>query len=187
MDVHHSSGVFNKAFYLLANKSGWNTRKAFEVFTVANQVYWTANATFVSGANGVCRATKDKGYNTADVQAAFGAVGVTTTDCGTVTPPDGTSGSLPNLAATTGNWTRNTITVPAGKTKLTVTISGGTGDADLYVRFGSQPTTSTYQCRPYKTGNAESCVINNPQAGVWHVGLRAYSSFSGVTQTWSYQ
>ena len=84
---------------------------------------------------------KDKGYNTADVQAAFSAVGVTTTDCGTVTPPDGTSGSLPNLAATTGNWTRNTITVPAGKTKLTVTISGGTGDADLYVRFGSQPTT----------------------------------------------
>ncbi len=187
MDVHLSSGVFNKAFYLLANKSGWNTRKAFEVFTVANQVYWTANATYITGANGVCRATKDKGYNTADVQAAFTAVGVTTTDCGAVTPPDGTSGTVANLAATTGNWTRNTITVPAGKTKLTVTISGGTGDADLYLNFGSQPTTSTYQCRPYKNGNAESCVINNPQAGVWHVGLRAYSSFSGVTQNWSYQ
>jgi vibriolysin len=187
MDVHHSSGVFNKAFYLLAKTAGWNTRKAFEVFTVANQVYWTANATYISGANGVCRATKDKGYSTADVQAAFAAVGVTTSDCGTVTPPDGTSGSLPNLAATTGNWTRNTITVPAGKTQLTVTISGGTGDADLYVRFGSQPTTSSYQCRPYKNGNAESCVITNPQAGVWHVGVRAYSSFSGVTQNWSYQ
>ncbi len=187
MDVHHSSGVFNKAFYLLAKTAGWNTRKAFEVFTVANQVYWTANATYISGANGVCRATKDKGYSTADVQAAFAAVGVTTSDCGTVTPPDGTSGSLPNLAATTGNWTRNTITVPAGKTQLTVTISGGTGDADLYVRFGSQPTTSSYQCRPYKNGNAESCVISNPQAGVWHVGVRAYSSFSGVTQNWSYQ
>ncbi len=187
MDVHHSSGVFNKAFYLLAKTAGWNTRKAFEVFTVANQVYWTANATYISGANGVCRATKDKGYSTADVQAAFAAVGVTTSDCGTVTPPDGTSGSLPNLAATTGNWTRNTITVPAGKTQLTVTISGGTGDADLYVRFGSQPTTSSYQCRPYKNGNAESCVITNPQAGVWHVGIRAYSSFSGVTQNWSYQ
>ena len=187
MDVHHSSGVFNKAFYLLANKAGWNTRKAFEVFTVANQVYWTSNATFVSAANGVCKATKDKGYNAADVQAAFSVVGVTTTDCGTVTPPGGDSGTLTNLAATKGNWTRNTITVPAGMTKLTVTISGGTGDADLYVRFGSQPTTSSYQCRPYKTGNAESCVINNPQAGVWHVGLRAYSSFSGVTQNWSYQ
>ena len=29
-------------------------------------------------------------------------------------------------------------------------MSGGTGDADLYVRAGSKPTTSTYDCRPYK-------------------------------------
>ncbi len=187
MDVHHSSGVFNKAFYLLAHKSGWNTRKAFEVFTVANQVYWTANATFISAANGVCQATKDKGYDTADVAAAFAMVGIATSDCGAVTPPGGDSGTLINLAATRGNWKRNTIMVPAGMSKLTVTISGGSGDADLYVRSGSQPTTSRYQCRPYKTGNAESCVINNPQPGVWHVGVRAYSSFSGVTQKWSYQ
>jgi hypothetical protein len=77
--------------------------------------------------------------------------------------------------------------IPAGKTSLTVTISGGSGDADLYVRFGSQPTTTAYQCRPYKAGNAETCTIANPQAGTWHVGLRAYSSFSGVTQNWQYQ
>lgn len=36
IDVHYSSGVFNRAFYLLANKSGWNVRKGFEVFAVAN-------------------------------------------------------------------------------------------------------------------------------------------------------
>lgn len=187
MDVHHSSGVFNRAFYTLARKTGWNTRKAFEVFTIANQLYWTSNATFVSAANGVCRATKDKGYNTADVQAAFSLVGVTTSDCGTVTPPGGNSGTLTNLAASTGNWTRNTITVPAGATRLTVNISGGTGDADLYVNFNTQPTTTVYQCRPYRNGNTESCVINNPQAGTWHVGLRAYSTFNGVTQNWNYQ
>ncbi len=187
MDVHHSSGVFNRAFYTLARKTGWNTRKAFEVFTIANQLYWTSNATFVSAANGVCRATKDKGYNTADVQAAFSLVGVATSDCGTVTPPGGNSGTLTNLAASTGNWTRNTITVPAGATRLTVNISGGTGDADLYVNFNTQPTTTVYQCRPYRNGNTESCVINNPQAGTWHVGLRAYSTFNGVTQNWNYQ
>src|SRR3546814_1297427 len=32
MDVHYSSGVYNKAFYLLANKSGWNTETAFQAF-----------------------------------------------------------------------------------------------------------------------------------------------------------
>ncbi len=189
MDVHYSSGVYNKAFYLLANKAGWNTRKAFEVFTIANQLYWTASSTYITGANGVCKAAKDKGYTLADVAAAFTSVGVTTTDCGTTTPPPptGSSGTLPNLGATKNNWYRNTITVPAGATKLTVTIAGGTGDADLYVRSGSQPTTTTYTCRPYKSGNAESCVINNPAAGTWHVGIRAYATFSGVTETWSIQ
>lgn len=188
MDVHLSSGVFNKAFYLLANKPGWNTKKAFEIFTVANQLYWTASSTFVSAANGVCKATADKGYSQADVAAAFSAVGVTTSDCGgTTPPPTGSSGTLSNLSATKGNWYRNTITVPAGATKLTVSIAGGTGDADLYLRQGSQPTTTSYTCRPYKTGNTESCVINNPAAGTWHVGLRAYSTFAGVTETWSIQ
>ncbi len=187
MDVHHSSGVFNKAFYLLATKAGWNTRKAFEIFTVANQIYWTASSTYVSGANGVCKAAADKGYNKADVAAAFTAVGVTTTDCGGGGGNPGNAGTLTNLAATTGNWTRNTITVPAGTVSLTVSISGGTGDADLYVRSGTAPTTSSYNCRPYKNGNTESCVISNPAAGVWHVGVRAYTRFTGLTQNWNYQ
>ncbi len=36
MDVHHTSGVFNKAFYLLATKSGWTVRKAFEVMVICS-------------------------------------------------------------------------------------------------------------------------------------------------------
>ncbi|MDO9192521.1 MAG: M4 family metallopeptidase, partial [Undibacterium sp.] len=46
LDVHYSSGVYNKAFYLLATKAGWNTRKAFEVMADANHLYWTASSTF---------------------------------------------------------------------------------------------------------------------------------------------
>lgn len=98
--------------------------------------------------------------------------------------PGGTSGSFPNLAATTGNWVYKTIVVPTGQSQLNVAMSGGTGDADLYLRFGSNPTTSSYQCRPYKNGNNESCVISSPAAGNWIVGVRAYSSFSGVNVNW---
>lgn len=93
---------------------------------------------------------------------------------------NGGGGTLENLSATTGNWLHYTITVPAGMGSLTVNSSGGTGDADLYVRRGSQATTSSYDCRPYKTGNNESCSFNNPQADVYHISLRAYSSFSGL-------
>nr|WP_297099727.1 M4 family metallopeptidase [Thermomonas sp.] len=53
MDVHYSSGVYNKAFYLLATKTGWNTQKAFQVFARANRDYWTASSTFNQGACGV--------------------------------------------------------------------------------------------------------------------------------------
>lgn len=93
---------------------------------------------------------------------------------------NGGGGTLDNLTATTGNWLHYTITVPAGMSTLTVNSSGGTGDADLYVRRGSQPTTTSYDCRPYKNGNNESCSFTNPQAATYHVSLRAYSSFSGL-------
>ena len=76
MDVHYSSGVYNKAFYTLANKGGWNTHKAFDVFVRANQMYWTATANYNQAACGVLSAADDLGYSTNDVTAAFSAVGV---------------------------------------------------------------------------------------------------------------
>ncbi|MEW5837072.1 MAG: M4 family metallopeptidase, partial [Pseudomonadota bacterium] len=77
LDVHYSSGVYNKAFCTLAKTSTWNTRKAFEVFERANALYWTSTATFNSGACGVESAAADLGYSSSDVAAAFTAVGVT--------------------------------------------------------------------------------------------------------------
>jgi hypothetical protein len=73
------------------------------------------------------------------------------------------------------------IEVPAGQTKLEIAMSGGTGDADLYVRRGSQPTTAEYDYRPYLQGNDESVTVNNPAAGTWFVMIRGYQAFSGIT------
>jgi Zn-dependent metalloprotease len=79
MDVHYSSGVYNKAFYLLASTSGWDTKTAFDVFTKANMDYWTSGTTFSQGAVGVRDAAIDYGYNCGDVAAAFAVVGITVT------------------------------------------------------------------------------------------------------------
>ncbi|WP_211232006.1 pre-peptidase C-terminal domain-containing protein [Pseudoduganella violaceinigra] len=86
-----------------------------------------------------------------------------------------------NLTATAGNWLYFTINVPECANTLNVSMSGGSGDGDLYVRYGAQPTANDYTCRPYKTGNAESCPLTNPQAGTWHIGIKSYTTFSGVT------
>ena len=77
LDVHYTSGVYNRAFCTLAKTAGWNTRMAFEVFHDANALYWTPNETFAGGACGVEQAATDRGYAVADVAAAFAVVGVT--------------------------------------------------------------------------------------------------------------
>ncbi|MGB5740348.1 MAG: PPC domain-containing protein, partial [Woeseia sp.] len=79
-----------------------------------------------------------------------------------------------------------TLEVPAGQTSLDFDMSGGSGDADMYVKFASAPTTGSYDCRPYLNGNTESCSFTNPAAGTWHVMINGYSSFSGVSLTGTY-
>ena len=90
------------------------------------------------------------------------------------------------LGAASGASLTYTVAVPSGSSQLKVTIAGGSGDADLYVRNGSAPTDTVYTCRPYLSGNNETCTISAPAAGTWHVRVKAYSTFSGVTLTAQY-
>ncbi len=90
------------------------------------------------------------------------------------------------LGAASGASLAYTVAVPSGSSQLKVTIAGGSGDADLYVRSGSAPTDTVYTCRPYLSGNNETCTISAPAAGTWHVRVKAYSTFSGVTLTAQY-
>src|SRR5207342_2347416 len=123
------------------------------------------------------------GYTKADVTAAFTAVGVSCSGGG----GGGTTVALTNgvaqtgMAAATGAYLKYTLAVPAGASGLKFVMSGGTGDADMYVKFGSAPTDTVYDCRPYVSGNAETCTIATAQAGTYYVNVKAYSSFSGVS------
>ncbi len=118
--------------------------------------------------------------------------GATNTRTQSVTVSSTSSNVLSNgvaatgLAATTGNTVTYTMVVPSGASNLRFVIAGGTGDADLYVKFGSAPTTTTYDCRPYLNGNSETCTFATPSVGTYYVVLRAYASFSGVSLTGSY-
>lgn len=95
-------------------------------------------------------------------------------------PPTGGSAKVEDLSGTAQSWQYFSIDIPSGMSELTVSISGGNGDADLYVNFGSQPTSYQYECRPYRNGNEESCPFNNPRDGKWYIGIRGYTDFNGV-------
>ncbi|MBS0226725.1 MAG: M4 family metallopeptidase [Proteobacteria bacterium] len=193
MDVHYTSGVYNKAFCTLAKTAGWNTKMAFQVFATANKNYWTASSTFNQGACGVESAATDLGFTKADVTAAFNAVGVSCSGGGGGGGGGGSTGGpltkgtpVTGIGASTGSDVVYTMVVPSGASNLTFTMSGGTGDADMYVKFGSTPTDSSYDCRPYKSGNAESCSFATPSAGTYYVRLKAYATFSGASLVGDY-
>ena len=94
--------------------------------------------------------------------------------------------TVTGLAASTGNQLVYTMVVPSGASGLKFVTSGGSGDGDLYVKFGSAPTTSSYDCRSWASGNAETCNISSAQAGTYYVMINAYSTFSGMSLTGSY-
>ena len=126
-----------------------------------------------SGSAPTCTVSMNRGH---DVYAVF--------DYPLMTLTNGVA--LTGLASPTGAPRYFQITVPANAIQLKVEISGGSGDADLYVRRGSLPTTQTYDCRPWLLGNAETCTFSNPAAGIWYVMLTGDPSFSGVSLRGTY-
>jgi serine protease len=96
----------------------------------------------------------------------------------TINPIDST---INNVTVARRTWKRYTLDLADGYADLTVTLSGGSGDADLYVTQGKQSTTSVYDCRPYKNGNNEACNFTDPAKGVWYVDIYGYSAASGIT------
>jgi len=81
IDVHFTSGVYNRLFYTLATTEGWGVRKAFNVMVQANANYWTSSATFSTAACGVISAATDLGFEVDAVKAAFDVVKVNYSKC----------------------------------------------------------------------------------------------------------
>ncbi len=52
----------------------------------------------------------------------------------------------------------------------------GSGDADLYVKQGGQPSASSYDCRPYKNSSNETCTLSGP--GQFYVSVNGYADSS---------
>jgi vibriolysin len=198
-DVHYSSGISNLVFALLS-KGGTHPRgktsngvpaigveKAGRIFYKANADLFTSSTTFEQAKTYTVQAAEALyGVGSAEASAvteAWKAVGVP--------PPPPvvdplSSGVAVSISGSTGNKKYYSLEVPAGKTSLTFDMSGGTGDADLYVKFGALPTTSTFDCRPYANGTTESCPFTNPAAGTWYVMVNAYSSYSGTSLKGTY-
>jgi vibriolysin len=211
VDVHYSSGIANLAFYLMSQGgthprgkssvvvAGIGMDKAIRVFYEANANILTSNANFLAAGNASVQAAVNLGYTLAEqtsVANAWQAVGVPVPTPGSGGGGGGGGGSgdvvltsgtpVTGLSDVAGGQKFFKLVVPAGQSTLTFTTSGGTGDVDLYTKLGARPTTSVYDCRPFLSGNGETCTVNSPAAGTYYVLLNGYAAYSGVTLTGTY-
>ncbi|HKR64245.1 MAG TPA: M4 family metallopeptidase [Thermoanaerobaculia bacterium] len=201
--VHTNSGIANLAFYLmvmggthprgktsvnvtpLSTTSSTSLTMGGKIWYRALTVYMTSSTNFSAARTATANAATDLygAAAAATVNQAWDAVGAPGGGGG----GGGTTTVLTNgvavtgIGAATGSWKHYKITVPSGQSSLVIAASGGSGDADMYVKLGSQPTLTSYNYRPYLNGNNETVTVSNPAAGDWYVSLYAYSTFSSVT------
>jgi len=81
LDVHHSSGVYNRLFYLMSTYEGWDARKAFDVMVKANMDYWTPYEDYITGGCSVLSAAKDLGFSQDDIKASLTKVAIDFDSC----------------------------------------------------------------------------------------------------------
>jgi len=99
-----------------------------------------------------------------------------------VTPVGGTTQEARGTVANNEFYHHPAMAVSAGET-FTATMTG-TNDADLYVRFGAQPTATTFECRPYTTSSDERCELQVPAGATEaYVSVRGYATSSDYSLT----
>jgi vibriolysin len=196
--VHWNSGIANLAFKLavtggthprgktsinvpaLASNAMTSIDMGAKIFYRANTQCLTAGSTFQDAA-GCTRDAAQALYGSSaatSISEAWKAVGVPAPLTWTVRDTQS------NLSGAKNNQKSFTLVVPAGATALKFALAGPNGDADLYVRRGSAPTTATYDCRSAGATSNESCTFTNVPAGAtYYVMVNAYSAYTGLTYT----
>lgn len=165
LQPHDAAGVFNKAFYLLSNTSGWGTVNAFKVFAWANQTYWTSATSFSSAACGVETAADDLGFNIQDVKSAFSAVGVGCEMRWEESTAIGVYGSSPPIFSFNDKRIDTPAEPPSGDYGMAALANVYRNSGKWYVEF---------------TINRQRAAAEYPYSGGIYLGLRDHAN--GVTE-----
>ncbi|MEW6363346.1 MAG: C1 family peptidase [Acidobacteriota bacterium] len=178
-------GGFNSAVSLSASGVPTGASVSFSPTSIAAPGGGSSTMTVSAG-------TATAGTYTITVTASGGGLTSTANLSLTVTSSGGgvttiTNGQVvSNISGSSGSWNHYKIAVPASQSQLKVVTSGGSGDADLYVKRGSSPTTSSYDYKSEGSTTAETITISNPASGDWYIGIYGYTSYSGCSLTATY-
>ena len=103
---------------------------------------------------------------------------------------------LGGVSGASGQWRYFRLPrAPSRQDGLTIELSGGSGDADLYVRRGTGlvnpdyralPTKHDFHCRVARVGNQDTCRWAFPEPGEWYIALRGHAPYASSTLRASY-
>ncbi len=121
-------------------------------------------------------ASDDLNWTALDAQGAAALYGAP----GTTPPPPPPSGGEQTDSKSGSVASQQMLQVASYAVKVgtsfTVTMTGS-GDPDLYVRWNTAPTTTSYACRPYLDGAAEQCTLTVPSGATrGYVAVRGYTA-----------
>lgn len=91
------------------------------------------------------------------------------------------NGDSKTFSANANEQQKFVIDIPTGSQNLLIETSGGTGEADLYVKFASEPSTQDYDYRPWVVGNVEKVEVATPQSGQWYIMINPDTDVTSVT------
>jgi len=151
VDPHRASGIYNKAFFLIATSPGWDTKQAFRLFARANDWYFSPDTNFEQGACIVIRTASELGLPSEPVVSAFEEVGIS---CGV-------------------NWERSTATgfFSSGKPKIRdagKTVSSPPSPSDgmwIYAARTDRSVSSGKRYIELKVGKQRSAPLHYSYSG----------------------
>ncbi len=110
--------------------------------------------------------------------------------CGTTPPPETVrlqkDVPFPGITSVISNESRRFVAeVPEGARDVVVRTTGGSGNANLLVRFGEPPIGNLVDCTRTGPTNDEVCAVGT-RSGTLHIEVRGAPSFNGVSLTVSW-
>ena len=120
------------------------------------------------------------GYNTDDVVSAFSQVGVRSCFSATELSSDNT---VSNISGARGSERFYYFNLPQNTEAATLTLAGGSGDANLYLKYNSWPTKDNYDCASLTSNNTETCNVTLQGSGEYNVLIFGESEYANTSLT----
>jgi serine protease len=89
-------------------------------------------------------------------------------------------------AGSTGSEEQFVLTTYSGAGKLTFNLYNGTGNADMYVNYGSRASLGDFDCSATGAGNTGTCTIDSPAVGAYYVMVRGAAAHTGAKVSGTY-